>query len=173
MGRGLRRLRVSRRALQSAPDVDRGAHSSASSAQRQQPRARIFAALGVVRRRCGQAVRGVWRGRHALVEFRDRQRVAARIAADLVERQQAVVTIEGGILERLRHHRPGELLHLEGESAHARMLCARARARSRSSVSASRRKSKMPGSDPNHSARALSIVVSMIARSAGGWRRRR
>ena len=33
-----------------------------------------------------------------------------RLAADLVERQQAREAVEGGVLQRLRHHRPGELL---------------------------------------------------------------
>ena len=31
-----------------------------------------------------------------------------------------MIAIERGILERLRHQRTGELLHLEGEAAHAR-----------------------------------------------------
>ena len=39
------------------------------------------------------------------------------IAADLVEGKQPVIAIEGGVFERLRHHRSGELLDLERKAA--------------------------------------------------------
>ena len=95
--------------------------------QRQQPRARILAALGVVGRGRGHAVRPVaWRApASARVKRVDGERRAAGIAADLVEREQAVVAIERGVLQRLRHHRSGELLHLQGKAAHARRAVAR------------------------------------------------
>ena len=86
--------------------------------KREQPRACVLAAFCVVRRGCGQAMRpfgGAFL--HTGVEALDRQRAGGRIAADLVERQQAVKPIEGGILQRLRHHRTGELLNLEREAA--------------------------------------------------------
>src|SRR5262249_60952505 len=57
---------------------------------------------------------------HSLVKARDGQPAGGGIAADFVERQKAMKAIERGILERLRHHRTGELLHLEGEAAVAR-----------------------------------------------------
>src|SRR5258708_22508812 len=57
---------------------------------------------------------------HALVNARDRQPAGGRMAADLVESQEAMKAIEGGILERLCHHRTGELLNLECEAAVAR-----------------------------------------------------
>ena len=57
-----------------------------------------------------------------------RQRPGGRIAADLVEREQAVVAVERGVLQRLRHQGAGELLHLQGETAHARCaVCGPAR----------------------------------------------
>src|SRR5262245_48523974 len=57
---------------------------------------------------------------HSLVKARDGQPAGGGIAPDFVERQKAMKAIERGILERLRHHRTGELLHLEGEAAVAR-----------------------------------------------------
>ena len=54
---------------------------------------------------------------HAVVEIRDGQRAGSRIAADLVESQQPMKAIESGILQRLCHHRTGELLHFEREAA--------------------------------------------------------
>src|SRR2546423_12717368 len=50
---------------------------------------------------------------HAPMEISNRERPRCRIAADLIERETAVIAVERGILERLCHHRPGELLHLE------------------------------------------------------------
>ena len=50
----------------------------------------------------------------------DGKRFRGGVATDLVEREQAMVAIEGGVLERFRHHRPGELLHLQRKAAHPR-----------------------------------------------------
>ena len=89
--------------------------------QRHDPGAGVLAALGVMR--CGRrhAVRPFPGARlHHLVKVIDRKRLGGRIAADLVEREQAVVAIERGVLERFGHHRPGELLHLQRKPAHAR-----------------------------------------------------
>src|SRR5262249_61662586 len=55
-----------------------------------------------------------------VVKARDGQPAGGGIAADFVERQKAMKAIERRILERLRHHRTGELLNLEGEAAVAR-----------------------------------------------------
>src|SRR5262245_65486028 len=56
---------------------------------------------------------------HAFMKIVDRYGAGSRIAADLVEREQPVETIEGGILQRFCHHRAGELLDLEREAAGA------------------------------------------------------
>ncbi len=41
-----------------------------------------------------------------------------RITADLVERDEAVIAVEGRVLQTLRHHRPGVLLKFHGKSCH-------------------------------------------------------
>ena len=76
-----------------------------------------------------------------------------------------MIAIERGILERLRHQRAGELLHLQSEAAHPGALCSARSGLIRSIVSVSRRKSKMPSSAANQSARALSMVSEINARS--------
>ena len=43
---------------------------------------------------------------------RKRQAKAARVAADLVERRQAKIAIERGVLGGFRHYRAGDLLEL-------------------------------------------------------------
>ena len=40
------------------------------------------------------------------------------MAADLVQRDQAVVAVESGVLDALGHHRRGELLEAHGEIEH-------------------------------------------------------
>src|SRR3569832_493168 len=65
--------------------------------------------------RRGLCARGLKR-----VELRERERRSFRLAADLVEREQAVMAVKGGVLERLRHQGPGELLQHEREVAHPR-----------------------------------------------------
>src|SRR3569833_4049219 len=54
------------------------------------------------------------------MELWERERRSFRLAADLVAREQAVMAVIGGVLERLRHQGPGELLQLEREVAHPR-----------------------------------------------------
>ena len=73
--------------------------------------ARVLAALGVVGGRTQHGVRPLGQplGVHRVEGVR---RDAARVglAADLVEGEQAREAVEGGVLERLRHDGPGELL---------------------------------------------------------------
>ncbi len=96
-------------------------HSSGDFRQRGEPRARILAALGVVRRRGRHAMRPFpGAGLHHAVEVRDWQRFRGRVAADLVEREQAVIAVERGVLQRLRHQRAGELLQFQREATDAR-----------------------------------------------------
>ena len=97
------------------------AHSPGISASADQPRAGILAALGVVGRGRGHAMRPFpGADLHHRVKSIDGKRPAGRIAADLVQREQTMVAIERGVLQRLRHHRPGELLHLQRETPNAR-----------------------------------------------------
>jgi hypothetical protein len=65
-------------------------------------------------------------GLHHAVKIAGRERLCGRIAADLIEGEQAVVAVERGVLQRLRHHRAGELLHLQGKPADARRAVVRA-----------------------------------------------
>ena len=51
--------------------------------------------------------------------FSERPKCAG-IAADLVQRDEAVVAVERGVLDALRHHRRGELLEAHGEAQHLR-----------------------------------------------------
>src|SRR5262249_31825968 len=135
--------------------------------EREQPRTRVLATFGVVSCGCGQAVRPLGGALlHPPMEIRNRQRAGSRITADLVEGQEAVKTIERSVLQRLCHHRAGELLNLKCKAAVACDAMADAAGAMRSSVSASRRKSKISTSEPNHSARALASAPSMIARSS-------
>src|SRR5262249_16201186 len=57
---------------------------------------------------------------HSLVKARDGQPAGGGIAADFVQSQKAMKAIKRGILKRLRPHRTGELLNLEGKAAVAR-----------------------------------------------------
>ena len=50
-----------------------------------------------------------------LVERFHRAAEVLRLAADFVQGDEAVVDVEGGVLEPLGHHRPEHLLQLEGE----------------------------------------------------------
>src|SRR5262245_17676621 len=50
---------------------------------------------------------------HASVKIFHRERTRGEVAANLVESKAAVIAIARGILERLCHHRAGELLNLE------------------------------------------------------------
>ena len=109
------------RRIQDLPAGHRAGPFAGNFGERDQPRAGVLAALGVVGRGRGHAVRPFPRaGLHRRVKGVDGKRPGRGVAADLVEREQAVVAIERGILQRLRHHRAGELLHLQREAAHAR-----------------------------------------------------
>ena len=89
--------------------------------QRHDPRAGILAALGVVGRGRRHAMRPLFgAGPHHPVKGLHGERLCRRIAADLVEREQAVVAVERRVLQRLCHHRSGELLHFQRKPAHAR-----------------------------------------------------
>ena len=107
------------------------AHSSGSSdSARMRVRAsspRLVSWVAVAVRPCGLSA-----GAPAMrcVKLGDRQSRQRGIAADFVERQQRVVAIERGVLQRLRHHRSGELLHLQRELAHPRTRCRAGRRRS-------------------------------------------
>src|SRR6202000_2321698 len=57
---------------------------------------------------------------HGGVKIIDGKRPCARIAANLVQCDQAVETIERCVLKRLGRHRAGKLLDLECKTANAR-----------------------------------------------------
>src|SRR5205823_5504650 len=82
--------------------------------QSEEPSARIFAALGVMGGGGGEPLRSLACALlHAPMKISNRERARCRIAADLIEGETAVVAVERGVLERLGHHRPTELLRLE------------------------------------------------------------
>ena len=110
------------RRVEHFPSRHRAGPFAGNFRQRHDPGARVLAALGVVGRGRRHAVRPLLRPRVCIVVVKriDGKRFGGGVATDLVEREQAVVAIEGGVLERLRHHRPGELLHLQRKAAHAR-----------------------------------------------------
>ena len=121
---------------------------------------RLVSCVAVAVRPCG-ALRGALAP--CAGETRRPTAPAATVAADLVQRQQRVIAIERGVLQRLRRHRSGELLHLQRELAHPRPAVGPAVAdRGRASI-ASRRKSKMSRSVPAQRRRAAAIVRSMMA----------
>ena len=102
----------------------------ASSESTREPRAHVLGALGVVRR---AAEHGVGPAARALlrrgVERLQRDAEVRRMAADLVQRDEAVVAVERGVLHALRHHRRGELLEAHREVEHLAAGAARAAAR--------------------------------------------
>ena len=51
---------------------------------------------------------------HEVMEGGRAHREMVRFAAHLVERDQTIVAVERGVLERLRHDRPGQLLEVHG-----------------------------------------------------------
>ena len=92
----------------------------------QQPRPHVLAALGVVRREGGHPQRPVLLlgggplvqgGRAGGVEH-------AGVAADLVQGDQAVPAVEGGVLDALGHHRSPGLLQPDREVDRRRVLLA-------------------------------------------------
>jgi len=95
----------------------------------------------------------------------DGKRLGRRIATDFVEREQAVVAVERSVLQRLRHQGPVNCCTFRAKRRTRGAPCAGPPGLIRSMVSASRRKSKMPSSAANQSARALSIVSEIRARS--------
>ena len=56
------------------------------------------------------------------VELVDAQAEAAGVPAHLVQRGEAEVAVERGVLDALRHHRPGRLLEADDELVVARLL---------------------------------------------------
>jgi hypothetical protein len=50
-----------------------------------------------------------------VVELGHRRAERTRVAADLVQRDQALVPVEGGVLDALGHHRRAHLLEADGE----------------------------------------------------------
>ena len=50
-----------------------------------------------------------------VVELGHRRAERARVAAHLVQRDQALVAVEGGVLDALGHHRRAHLLEADGE----------------------------------------------------------
>ena len=81
-----------------------------------EPGAGILAALGIVGRRGAQTVGlSLAALEHRAVERRHRRTELRGLATDLVESQQAVVAIEGRVLDRLGHQRAARLLETNGE----------------------------------------------------------
>jgi hypothetical protein len=56
----------------------------------------------------------------SLVKRGETELARSRIAADFVQREQALIAIEGCVLHRLRHQRSSELLDLERKLARSR-----------------------------------------------------
>ena len=84
--------------------------------QRADPRAHVAGALGVVRLGDEQVAREALRALGVGgVEVRDGDPEAARVAADVVEREQAAVAVEGGVLDALGHDRRRGLLEARDE----------------------------------------------------------
>jgi hypothetical protein len=81
--------------------------------QRREPRAHVRGSFRVVREGREQRARPS-RGL-ALVERLHRESEAAWIAADLVQRQQPGVAVEGRVLDALGHHRASRLLETRDE----------------------------------------------------------
>src|SRR4029450_6887746 len=123
-------------ALRLCQSFTAASQSSANSASARL-RARVFAALGArgggrlracARPRLGgvgaggrQPLGGSFRPQSLSPVKRGETELACRwIAADFVQREQALIAIKGCVLHRLRHQRPGELLKLERELARAR-----------------------------------------------------
>src|SRR4029077_12962525 len=90
-------------------------------AQRQQARAGILAALGIVRRsrREPMGLR-LDAPSHEPGEGPEAETARRRVAAHLGEGEQTGEAVESGILQRLRHHGPGEWLELADEAQDAR-----------------------------------------------------
>ena len=105
------------------------ARAPARATRRRATRARSGARA---RRRCASCRASAWRAagsgsgaarsRFARVEVVDDEREASRVAADLVQAEQAVVAVEGGVLDALRHHGRRRLLEADDERVVAALL---------------------------------------------------
>ena len=98
----------------------------------------------------------------------DGKRFGGRIAADLVEREQAVIAIEGVSSSDFAIIGPVNCCTFSAKRRTRGALCGGRPGLIRSMVRVSRRKSKMPSSAANQSARAFSIVSAISARSCAG-----
>ncbi len=101
----------------------RSTHSSASAASatmraRTSPE-RFVSCVCVASRWFGKRAS---RSRFARWNSLDGEREAAGVAADLVQRGQAEVAVERGVLDALRHHGPGRLLEARHELVVAAFL---------------------------------------------------
>ena len=98
--------------------------------QHREARPRILAALGVVGRGAEHGVRPAFAALAVgLVESGERDAELIGIAADLVQRDEAVVAVEGCVLEPLGHHRAAVLLQLHRAAQHRMAAEAAARLR--------------------------------------------
>ena len=105
--------------IESEPQHDAPAPDQRQLRQERDAEPSVLAALCVMGR--GRQHR-VWPLSHAFLnepmECRAGHAEAPRIAADLVQSQQAEIAVEGRILEGLRHDRPGHLLELHCGAEH-------------------------------------------------------
>ena len=121
---------AARGAQDAAPDLHLFRPVLRQLGQHREARPRILAALGVVGRGAEHGVRPALGALAVgLVESGEREAELFGIAAHLVERDEAVVAVEGGVLEPLRHHRAAVLLQLHGQAQHGMAAEAAARLR--------------------------------------------
>ena len=101
------------------------------------------------------------------VELGDAGAEGGRVAADLVERDEPVVEVEGGVLHPLGHDRAGQLLELHDEpAALVTLLLAQASSsRSSSQQQDVARKSKTDGSEAGLRRLASATARSIARRS--------
>ena len=105
------------RTQEPAPRCDLTSPFVGTFREHSEPGSRVLAALGVMRGGRQHRMRPAFRplGVGFVKEGR-RHSEAVRRAADFVERKEAIVAIERGILDALRHHGPRELLKLHRKS---------------------------------------------------------
>jgi hypothetical protein len=125
-----RRIRACAGLVHPAPAPQREPPPGGELGENAETGAHVLGALGVVRRaaehRVGPIARAV-RGRG--MEILERHAELARVVADLVQRREPAVAVEGRVLVALRHHRRGELLEARGEFQHPPAARAPRRAR--------------------------------------------
>ena len=103
--------------VQAAPALEARRPRLGHFGQDVDPGTNVLAALGVVRREWRQGVRPPCLPPSIVSVHRlGADAEADRVAADLVERHQAVVDVKGRVLDPLGRHRRGHLLELAGES---------------------------------------------------------